>query len=65
MRISLTVDEAIYILNRLYDRKITDITEVMFKLDNSKKLAEKIKRQIDKELSKKYPKEMQNDNSGN
>ena len=42
MRISLTVEEAIYILNRLYDRKITDITEVMFKLDNSKKLAEKI-----------------------
>ena len=65
MRISLTVDEAIYILNRLYDRKITDIAEVMFKLDNSKKLAEKIKKQIDKELSKKYPKEMQNDNSGN
>lgn len=65
MRISLTVNEAIYILNRLYDRKITDITEVMFKLDNSKKLAEKIKKQIDKELSKKYPKEMQNDNSGN
>ena len=65
MRISLTVNEAIYILNRLYDRKITDIAEVMFKLDNSKKLAEKIKRQIDKELSKKYPKEMQNDNSGN
>lgn len=65
MRINLTVDEAIYILNRLYDRKITDITEVMFKLDNSKKLAEKIKKQIDKELSKKYPKEMQNDNSGN
>ena len=65
MRINLTVDEAIYILNRLYDRKITDIAEVMFKLDNSKKLAEKIKKQIDKELSKKYPKEMQNDNSGN
>ena len=65
MRISLTVNEAIYILNRLYYRKITDITEVMFKLDNSKKLAEKIKKQIDKELSKKYPKEMQNDNSGN
>ena len=65
MRINLTVDEAIYILNRLYDRKITDIAEVMFKLDNSKKLAEKIKKQIDKELSKKYPKEMQNDNPGN
>ena len=65
MRISLTVDEAIYILNRLYDRKITDIAEVMFKLDNSKKLAEKIKKQIDKELSKKYPKGIENDNSGN
>ena len=65
MRINLTVEEAIYILNRLYDRKITDIAEVMFKLDNSKKLAEKIKKQIDKELSKKYPKEMQNDNSRN
>ena len=65
MRISLTVDEAIYILNRLYDRKITDITEVMFKLDNSKKLAEKIKKQIDKELSNKYPKVIENDNSGN
>ena len=65
MRLNLTVEEAIYILNRLYYRKITDITEVMFKLDNSKKLAEKIKKQIDKELSKKYPKEMQNDNSGN
>ena len=65
MRISLTVEEAIYILNRLYDRKITDITEVMFKLDNSKKLAEKIKKQIDKELLKKYPKGIENDNSGN
>ena len=65
MRISLTVEEAIYILNRLYDRKITDITEVMFKLDNSKKLAEKIKKQIDKELLKKYPNGIENDNSGN
>ena len=66
MRISLTVDEAVYILNRLYDRKITDIAEVMFKLDNSKKLAEKIKKQIDKELLKEYSdKGMQNDNSGN
>ena len=65
MRINLTVEEAIYILNRLYDRKITDITEVMFKLDNSKKLAEKIKKQIDKELLKKYPKGIENDNSGN
>ena len=65
MRISLTVNEAIYILNRLYDRKITDIAEVMFKLDNSKKLAEKIKKLIDKELLKENLKGMQNDNSGN
>ena len=65
MRISLTVDEAIYILNRVIGRKIEDITEVMFKLNNSKKLAEKIKKQIDKELLKKYPNGIENDNSGN
>ena len=65
MRINLTVDEAIYILNRLNGRQITDAVELLFHVDNSKKLAEKIKKQIDKELSKKYPKEMQNDNSGN
>lgn len=65
MRISLTIDEAIYILNRLYDRKITDMAEVMFKLDNSKKLAAKFKKQIDKELLKKYPNGIENDNSGN
>ena len=65
MRINLTVEEAIYILNRLYNRTITDAVELMFKVENSKKLAEKIKKQIDKELSKKYPKGMQNDNSGN
>ena len=65
MRISLTVDEAIYILNRLNDRRIDDMTELMFKLNNSKKLAAKIKKHIDKELLKKYPNGMQNDNSGN
>ena len=65
MRISLTVEEAIYILNRILGRKIDDMTELVFHMDNSKKLATKIKKQIDKELSKKYPKEMQNDNSGN
>ena len=65
MRISLTVDEAIYILNRLYDRKITDTAELMFKLDNSKKLAAKFKKHIDKELLKKYPNGIENDNSGN
>ena len=57
MRINLTVEEAIYILNRLYNRTITDAAELLFKVDNSKKLAEKIKKQIDKELLKKYPKE--------
>ena len=65
MRISLTVEEAIYILNRLYNRTITDEVELLFKVNNSKKLAEKIKKQIDKELLKKYPNGMQNDNSGN
>ena len=65
MRISLTVDEAIYILNRLYDRKITDMAELTFKLDNSKKLAEKFKKHIDKELLKKYQNGIENDNSGN
>ena len=57
MRLNLTVEEAIYILNRLNCREITDMTELMFKMDNSKKLASKIKKQIDKELLKKYPKE--------
>ena len=65
MRISLTVEEAIYILNRLYNRTITDAVELMFKVENSKKLAEKIKKQIDKELLKENLKGMQNDNSGN
>ena len=65
MRISLTVDEAIYILNRLNGREITDIAEVLFKLNNSKKLALKFKKQIDKELLKKYPNGIENDNSGN
>ena len=65
MRISLTVDEAIYILNRLYNRTITDAVELLFKVNNSKKLAEKIKKRIDKELLKENLKGMQNDNSGN
>ena len=65
MRISLTVEEAIYILNRLYNRTITDAVELLFKVNNSKKLAEKIKKQIDKELLKENLKGMQNDNSGN
>ena len=65
MRINLTVDEAIYILNRLNGREITETAELMFKLNNSKKLAAKIKKQIDKELLKKYPNGIENDNSGN
>ena len=65
MRISLTVDEAIYILNRLHGREITDAAELMFKLDNSKKLAAKFKKHIDKVLLKKYPNGIENDNSGN
>ena len=65
MRISVTIDEAIYILNRLNDREITEIAEVVFKLNNSKKLAAKFKKQIDKELLKKYPNGIENDNSGN
>ena len=58
MRLNLTVEEAIYILNRLNYREITDMTELMFKMDNSKKLASKIKKQIDKELLK----ELHNEN---
>ena len=65
MRISLTVDEAIYILNRLNGRQITDAVELVFHLDNRKKLAAKFKKQIDKEMLKKYPNGTENDNSGN
>ena len=65
MRISLTVEEAIYILNRILGRKIEDMTEFVFHMDNSKKLAAKFKKQIDKEMLKKYPKGIENDNSGN
>ena len=57
MRLNLTVEEAIYILNRLKGREIDDMAELMFKMNNSKKLVSKIKKQIDKELLKKYPKE--------
>ena len=52
MRLNLTVEEAIYILNRLKGREIDDMTELMFKMYNSKKLVSKIKKQIDKELLK-------------
>lgn len=57
MRLNLTVEEAIYILNRLKGREIDNMTELMFKMNNAEKLVSKIKKQIDKELLKKYPKE--------
>ena len=66
MRLNLTVEEAIYILNRVNGREIDDMAELMFKMYNAEKLASKIKKQIDKEILKEYSqKGMQNDNSGN
>lgn len=58
MRISLTVEEAIYILNRLKSREIDDMAELIFKMYNTEKLVSKIKKQIDKELLK----ELHNEN---
>lgn len=58
MRLSLTVEEAIYILNRLKGREIDDMTELIFKMNNSEKLVSKIKKHIDKELLK----ELRNEN---
>ena len=52
MRLNLTVEEAIHILNRLIDREIDDMAELAFKMHNSEKLASKTKKQIDKELLK-------------
>lgn len=52
MRFNLTVEEAIYILNRLNGREIVDMTELIFKMYNTEKLVSKIKKQIDKELLK-------------
>ena len=66
MRLNITVEEAIYILNRVNGREIDDMAELAFKMYNSEKLASKIKKQIDKELLKEYSqKGIQNDNSGN
>ena len=59
MRLNLTVEEAIYILNRLKGREINDMAELMFKIHNTEKLVSKIKKQIDKELLKEYPKEIE------
>ena len=61
MRLNLTVEEAIYILNRLKGREINDMAELMFKMYNAEKLVSKIKKQINKELLKKYPKEIENE----
>ena len=58
MRLNLTVEEAIYILNRLKGREIDDMTELIFKMNNTEKLVSKIKKQIDKELLK----ELHNEN---
>ena len=52
MRLNLTVEEAIYILNRLKGREIDDMAELIFKMYNAEKLVSKIKKQIDKELLK-------------
>lgn len=59
MKLSLTVEEAIYILNRLKGREIDDMAELMFKMYNTEKLVSKIKKQIDKELLK----ELHNENT--
>ena len=59
MKLNLTVEEAIYILNRLKGREIDDMTELMFKMYNTEKLVSKIKKQIDKELLK----ELHNENT--
>ena len=53
MRLNLTVEEAIYILNRLKGREIDDMAELIFKMYNAEKLVSKIKKQIDKELNNK------------
>ena len=52
MKLNLTVEEAIYILNRLKGREINDMAELMFKMHNTEKLVLKIKKQINKELLK-------------
>ena len=50
MRLNLTVEEAIYILNRLKGREIDNMAELMFKMHNTEKLVSKFNKQIDKEL---------------
>ena len=66
MRLNLTVEEAIYILNRLKGREIDDMAELVFKMYNAEKLVSKIKKQIDKELHnenfQQKKRKMQNEN---
>ena len=50
MKLNLTVEEAIYILNRIHGTKITDTAELVFHMYNAEKLVSKIKKEIDKEL---------------
>ena len=50
MRLNLTVEEAIYILNRLKGRKIDNMDELIFRMYNVENLVSKIKKEIDKEL---------------
>ena len=50
MRLNLTVEEAIYILNRLKGRKIDNMDEFIFRMYNVEKLVSKIKKEIDNEL---------------
>ena len=50
MRLNLTIEETIYILNRLEGRKIDNMDELMFRMYNVRELISKIKKQIDKEL---------------
>ena len=50
MKLNLTVEEAIYILNRLKGRKIDNMDELIFRMYNVENLVSKIKKQIDNEL---------------
>lgn len=50
MRLNLSVEEAIYILNRLKGRKIDNMDELIFRMYNVENLVSRIKKQIDNEL---------------
>ena len=53
MKLNLTVEEAIYILNRLKGREIDDTAELIFKMYNAEKLVSKIKKQIVKRITQR------------